>query len=357
MTLRKKILLINPYIAEYRIPIFIGIANRYDLTILHSGKKIERNEINFKQLYNNQIKIGPFYISKLNLHKICNKFDVIISDGNIRYLDRILLVLNQYRKYKWIYWGIGVSASYNKKFDQDTKFDFIRNMIFKRADCNIFYSNYPILKYLQAGFSKDTLFVANNTTAVCYNENLNFEKDSLLFVGTLYKQKRIYELLNAYLYVSKTINDLLPLYIIGNGEEYENIDHWIKVQSLENKIILVGALFEQEKLEKYFRKALACISPGQAGLSVLTSMGYGTPFITKYDAITGGEIFNITNQITGIIYTNDNELSNIIIDISNNKKKYIEMGLEARKFYLENRRPEQMIDSLISGIDYCLKKD
>jgi len=38
--------------------------------------------------------------------------------------------------------GIGVSASYNKQFDKDTTFDFLRHFVFKKADANIFYSDY-----------------------------------------------------------------------------------------------------------------------------------------------------------------------------------------------------------------------
>ncbi|MFA6550666.1 MAG: glycosyltransferase, partial [Candidatus Gracilibacteria bacterium] len=296
---KKKILIIYPQLFSYRIPIFNLLAEKYDLTVLHSGKEIKENVNNIKQIIVPIKKIGPFSLYMLNLHKICNRYEVIISEGTTRYLDRNLLILNRFRSYKWINWGIGVSASYDKKFDENKRFDIVRHIIYKLSDASIFYSDYPIYKYISAGLDGSSLFVANNTTAVSYDENIEFEKDSILFIGTLYRAKKIYDLLEAYREASKKLKKSLFLNIVGGGDEYENIQQWIKDNGFENSINLIGPLFDQEKLEPYFRKAFACISPGQAGLSVLTSMGYGTPFVTSKDAITGGEIFNIDNGKNG----------------------------------------------------------
>lgn len=346
-----KVLLINQLITDYRLPIFNLLGEKVDLTVAHSGKVRIEKGINFKQLIIPKKNIGPFIVSSTNLHKLCEQYDVIISDGNIRYIDRNFLMLNPFKSYKWINWGIGVSASYDKQFDQDTKFDFIRNLIFKRADAQVFYTDYPVQKYVKAGFDPESLFVANNTTFISFDTNKSYQKYKLLFVGTLYKQKKIYELLNAYLQYSKTNANSLPLDIIGNGDEYDNIKNWIAENKLETKITLHGAIFDQEVLQKYFREAFACISPGQAGLSVLTSMGYGTPFITKKDAITGGEIFNISHNNTGVVYENSSELVNILKDIDQKPEKYIQMGQNAREFYLQYRKPEQMVEGLF---DACL---
>ncbi len=352
MVKKKNVLIIYPQLFRYRIPIFNILAEKYDLTVLHSGKEIKDNTDNIKQIIIPIKKIGPFSVFFVNLHKICKNYDVVISEGTTRYLDRNLLIINRFRRYKWINWGIGVSASYEKKFDANKRFDGVRYFLYKLSDASIFYSDYPVERYVSVGFDRSTLFVANNTTAVSYNENVEYEKDSLLFIGTLYKEKNIYALLEAYQEASKMTKNRLPLNIIGGGDEYENIQQWVKNNGFANSINLVGPLFDQGKLEPYFRKAFACISPGQAGLSVLTSMGYGTPFVTTRDAITGGEIFNIENGRTGVLYDKPEELKDVICDISDNPSKYIQMGKEARKYYLDNRRPDQMASAIIDAIEY-----
>jgi glycosyltransferase involved in cell wall biosynthesis len=351
-----KVLLINPLIPDYRIPIFNLIGSKHDLTVLHSGNI--RNEENyfFKQVYFENKKIGPFFWSSINLNRICKKYDIIISEANIRYLDRNLLIINPLRKYKWISWGIGVSASYDKKIGENKIFDFFRFLIFKKTNALIFYSNFPIARYLKAGFNKESIFVANNTTEVNYDVEIDFLKEYILFVGTLYAQKNIYYLLDAYKAYSLISIKPIVLHIIGNGPEKENIEKYIKLNKLENNILLHGAVYDQDILQKYFRSSLACISPGQAGLSVLTSMGYGTPFVTKSDAITGGEIFNIINNENGIIFNKYEDLIDILFDIEQNKEKYIKYGLNARKFYIENRLPEMMANEFINACNFVFKK-
>jgi glycosyltransferase involved in cell wall biosynthesis len=347
-----RVLLLNPLIPDYRIAIFNLLGEKVDLTIAHSAKIRTEKNLQFKQKYLPLKHLGPFSFYPINLHKLCKQYDVVISEGNIRYLDRNILILNPFRKYKWINWGIGVSASYNKLFDQDKKFDAIRHFIFKRANAQIFYSEYPVQKYKNAGFNSDSLFVANNTTFVSFNNDREYPKYKILFVGTLYKQKKIYELLEAYLNYSKLSKNCLPLEIIGNGDEFERIKNWIDEKNIQTKIILHGAIFDHQILEKHFREAIACISPGQAGLSVLTSMGYGTPFITQKEAITGGEIFNIIDQYNGILYASHEELNDIMEDIEMNKEKYLKMGENARNFYLKQRLPEQMVEAIYNACKF-----
>ena len=146
----------------------------------------------------------------------------------------------------------------------------------------------------------------------------------------------------------------IDLHIIGTGSEFDNICNYIVTNNLSNRIHMHGAIYDHNILEQYFRSAFACISPGQAGLSVLTSMGYGTAFITKKNAITGGEIFNIIDNFNGILYNNDEDLFNILLDIDNNKKKFIDFGKNARKYYVDNRQPEMMVDVFFKAFTYVI---
>lgn len=83
-------------------------------------------------------------------------------------------------------------------------------------------------------------------------------------------------------------------------------------------------------------------------------MGYGVPYITSKDAYTGGERFNIHNNIDGILMNDLSELTSIVKDISDNPNKYIEMGAKAKSYYNANRTPQHMADGLWNAVCYAL---
>lgn len=80
-------------------------------------------------------------------------------------------------------------------------------------------------------------------------------------------------------------------------------------------IVFHGAIYDENVLAERFAQALLCISPTQGGLSVPKSMGYGVPFVTRKDSITGGEIYHITPGVNGIMYVKDEELTSVISDV------------------------------------------
>ncbi|MCE5319777.1 MAG: glycosyltransferase [Bacteroidales bacterium] len=348
-----KILILYNNLFHYRIPIFNLLAEKCSLTVAYSIGPDTKETLNFNVIKLPILNYSKFFIHKDNIFKLCQNFDVVIAYGDIAWLKLSTLTFHKKRKFRVIYWTIGVSASYDKKFDSISKWDFVRDYFYRRADGLIFYSDYPLSKYISRGFAKEKLFVAPNTVEVI--NDIEYEiihKDSILFIGTLYMQKGILDLLENYKLAYSCNSQILPLNIIGGGKEYDKIDKWINDNELNNKISLLGPIFDSKKKSEYFKRAVACISPKQAGLSVLESMGYGIPYITMHDAITGGERLNIQNGINGILMNNISQLKNIILDISENEEKFIKMGENALKFYREKRKPEDMANALYSAALY-----
>src|SRR5690606_28214771 len=153
-----------------------------------AGKKFD-----FKTLYTPGYDIGPLFFHRTNLKKLAQDYDVVIAISNVRWISLMLLSLKR-RKFKFILWGIGVSASYENKLDSKTTWDRVRFFFAKKADAILFYSSYPIKKYIENGIAREKLFVANNTVAIDEHFNLaetENSKTDFLFIGTLYPQKGI----------------------------------------------------------------------------------------------------------------------------------------------------------------------
>jgi len=351
-TKKKKVLIIYNHLIHYRIPITKLLAEKCDLTVVYSLGSDPKEEFNFKVIKLPVIKFNRFVIHKTNLYKICQNFDVVIAYGDIAWLKLSGLAFRKKRRFKLLFWTIGVSASYDKKFDAVSRWDSVRDLFYKKADGLIFYTDYPIQKYISRGYKENKLFVAPNTVEVFQGEKAKMNnKDIILFIGTLYMQKGILSLLENYKFAYDINQNIFPLIIIGGGPEFEEINSWITNNQLHEKVYLKGPIYDVNVKAEYFQRSLACISPFQAGLTVLESMGYGVPFITMFDAITGGERLNIVNNINGILMQKSDELRDILLDISNNEDKYIIMGANALKKYNSSRTPMHMANGLFEAIN------
>jgi glycosyltransferase involved in cell wall biosynthesis len=211
------------------------------------------------------------------------------------------------------------------------------------------------LKYIKV--SKKKLFVAHNTVAVHPFEKLPefTNRNTILFVGTLYKQKGIEELLLAYENAYSVEKKLPRLIIIGNGPELNSIKSFIAKHKLIDQIEILGAIYDEAILMQHFFCSIVCVSPTQAGLSVLKSMGYGVPFVTRIDSITGGERLNILNGENGVFYNNADELTNILLEVVRNPEKFKKMSANAREHYLNNATPEKMAQGALDAINFVIQ--
>jgi hypothetical protein len=124
-----KVAIINPVLPHYRVPLMKILGNSWDLTYFHFGADINNIDLNFNLIKLEQVSIGPFLVSKSFLYSKLIHFDVVISEANLRYLDRLILMINPFRSFKWINWGIGVSASYDRKFGAFSFSNYLRTIL------------------------------------------------------------------------------------------------------------------------------------------------------------------------------------------------------------------------------------
>ncbi len=351
---KPKVIILYNRIFHYRIPVWNLLTQYCDLTVTYSegdGSIPKGNVCKFHIIYLPIWKINNrLVIHKNNIRQLTKNYDAVIAYGDIAWIK--FSTLPWFNKTKVIYHTLGVSASYGKGYDEHKEWDRIRSFFYSKADAIAFYTEYPIEKYVRLGIPRKKMFVAPNTVEV-HPIKGNLIKDSILFIGTLYRQKGIMSLLEAFLKL-RNLSGLPKLRIIGNGPDYDVIRKWIEDKEMDDIVEMMGAVYDIDEKAKFFAKAYACISPQQAGLSVLESMGYGVPFISTRDAITGGELQNIHNGIDGIILDGEYKLTDVIRDIAQNKDRYVEMGRKAQQFYNENRTPQHMADGLWAALSYAM---
>lgn len=346
----KKILIITgENLKHYRVEMYNLLCDRYNITFAHTGNKVDNAK--FTQLKIVNKVLGPFnkYINLPDL----STYHTVIFPFNIRLINLYYYLIKP-NKFKLLLFGIGVTASYTRQYDHEKRLDFIKRFFLKKSDGAIFYEHYPLIKFQSQKINPNKLFPAYNTVLPPTNFQFSSKTfETFIFIGTLYKQKKIYDLLYAYERLFNKMGQNTPkLEIIGDGIEYSNIKSWIYKNKLTSNVILHGELINDVNLSPIFKRAIVCISPGQAGLSVQKCFSYGIPFVTTKRAITGGELFSIINKTNGFLYDGSIEhLSKIMFDLSSDVYDIKKISQRAFSFYNNFRTPEIWRDAFCDAIE------
>lgn len=343
----KKILILQNTLLHYRKSLYNELAKYYDITILHSGKKTVIEHDKYKEILKKKSKIGPFIFQSGVLSEVQkDSYDVIIAMLDLHWITNIFSMYFHNKKSKFIWWGSWLTNNYFA--------DKIKIFLTNQKYPSIFYSQDAKNSFVGAGVDEKKLFVANNTYDVgerirCYE---NKTKNSILFVGSLDKRKQLDVLIRAYFNIKGKIPSTITLVIVGAGEEIDNLKILVKKLNLSNFVKFKGKVNNRTKLLNFYKQAIVSVSFGQAGLSVLQSLGFGVPFITKLNAISGGEKTNIQQGENGfLIKDNIHSLESILLKLCLDIDYSRRLGENAYNYYSENCTIKKMAQSFTIAIE------
>jgi len=177
-------------------------------------------------------------------------------------------------------------------------------------------------------------------------------KDTILFVGTLNTRKENDILISSFNNIINKIPKNICLSFIGDGDQLLNLSNQVKSYQIQSRVKFYGRIEDVNKLKDFYKRAIVSVSFGQSGLSVLQSLGYGVPFLTKKNSVSGGEKTNIINDFNGI-FCEDNQKSletsliKLCLDIEFSKK----LGKNAFDYYTKYCTIENMTQGFIDAIE------
>lgn len=353
----KKLLIFQNELSAYNVPVYNNIAQHYDLTLAFYLNDKAKTSCDFKKIKLSSYKIGPFRIVKGAI-RLASSYDVVCIIPNLRNITYSILPFLPHKN-KVVNWSIGFRASYTNPYITNRKHvlaDKLFQSVLNHCDSSIFYMDKA--KEFWDGTSLDLsrVFIAPNTTEVIPIDIKPEIKKDILFVGTLYKGKGLDLLLNAFRIAAEKNKVQNKLHIVGDGAERSTLEEYVKQHNMTDNVIFHGAIYDEKMLADRFAHALICVSPTQGGLSVPKSMGYGVPFVTRKDAITGGEIYHITSNENGIIYNKDEDLIKILEDCYRNPSKYILMGGKAKEYYDKHATINHMAQGAIQAFEFALNR-
>lgn len=336
-----KVAIIQPVIPSYRIALFDYLAQFMDLDITCFYSKGNRYDAkNFGQdlvVKNEEVpalyfpfRAPPAY-QQIVWRVIKGNFDVVVCSQSINNIATLTLwFLRKMFGYKFVWWGIGFDP-YRQK-DPYTKPEtlmgksavMIKDYLWKRSDSLLVYSEEGKRYSLERNIPEDKISVLKNTIHVEQLQNdaknvtpvalmairkeLQLDDSSFvyLFVGRLHKRKEVPFLIKAYSTIASELKDT-KLIIVGDGEDYPLTQRLITEFGLQKQVLLVGAVYDKNRLAELFLTCDVVTLPGQVGLTVIHSFAYGKPVITKKSISYSPELEYLRDGCNGII-VQDNEV-------------------------------------------------
>lgn len=109
-------------------------------------------------------------------------------------------------------------------------------------------------------------------------------------VGRLIDEKRPRLVLDAFEQALAALPDETKLVFVGDGGLRESLESAADERGLAERVVFRGHVAALDDLRRVYGPAIASVSPGTAGLSVIQSLGFGVPAIVTDDARHGPEI-------------------------------------------------------------------
>ncbi len=355
MKKKLKILFLQNRLPHYRVDLYESLHSLDNLEIAVAYSYGEQAAgASFRQIVLPAAPGGSF-VRHEGLYKLCCSFDVVIAMFDIRWLTFGKLSLMRSRPFRLIYWGIGVSTE--KGYDAGFLFDPVRYLWAHLSDAVVFYSEYPVRKYRRALVSSRKMFVAPNTVrTVLSGDYMQKRADSVrnrfVFIGSLSGRKHIHRLITSFARLHKKF-PFIGLDIVGQGAGLPGIEAQLEEEGIRHACRIHGQINDDARLSAIFQHALACVSPGQAGLSVLKSFSFATPFIAGSGAMTGGELFAIKDGTNGFIYPGINStLDDCMTRLIESPSLADQLSLNAFHTYWRQRTMEHIRDGFMAAITF-----
>lgn len=343
--MKKKVLIIQNIIPHYRKALYNLLSNDYNVTVAHSGEATVSLSDMYKEIVLPVYKVGPLNFQVGLLKEVIKEYEVIISMCDLHWPLNFYPLIRFSKRKKFILWGSWLT---NKPI-----VDWLKIYFASKADANIFYCLKDKEIFLKANVTEKKLFVANNTFDVGHRSKsyLHERKFRILFVGTLDERKENDILIKAFNNIYDKTGIYINLTIIGEGPTKSDLVTLVRHLNITERICFEGKITDSKMLLKFYSESIVSVSYGQAGLSVLQSLGFGVPFITKINAISGGEKTNIIDGFNGFFCDGSQaDLERTLLLLCNDLQRARTMGENAFDYYSNNCTIEIMANGFIEAI-------
>jgi glycosyltransferase involved in cell wall biosynthesis len=173
-----------------------------------------------------------------------------------------------------------------------------------------------------------------------------------LFVGRLVAEKKPQLLLDAFQRAAPRLANDVRLRFVGHGPLRSQL---LKSTSphLRDRIDLVGPVTDREKLGLFYASAIASVSPGYVGLSLIQSLSFGVPMLIAHDEPHSPEIEAARPDLNARFFTANSEarLADALVSFAAQRDEWA----GRRQLIADSCRALYSIERTVDGVSSALQ--
>jgi len=207
--------------------------------------------------------------------------DVAIMELNPRVLSTWLALLaRRARRKPSVLWGHAWSRA-----GKGAATNVLRRAIRKLADATLAYSATEARELRQLTPGANVVAVPNALYSRGLMQSVVADDvgSAFVFVGRLVPAKKPALLLEAFAEARRSLPAGASLILVGEGPLRQELEGRVATLGVQSQVTFRGHVNDWQGLQRIYGEALASVSPGYVGLSLIQSLSFGIPMIIARD--------------------------------------------------------------------------
>ena len=259
----------------------------------------------------------------------------------------LALIVRRIRRRRTILWGHAWP-----RHGRASRTDVIRRIMRLLADTMIVYTETEA-KQLRAASNIDVVAAPNALyRAEEIGPVISGEPTDFLFVGRLSPAKKPDLLLEAFRLAEPRLSHDVRLVFVGDGPLRESLETRAQRAGLSDRVEFLGHISGTDDLRLAYGRAIASVSPGYVGLSLIQSLGYGVPMLIARDEPHAPEIEAVVEDENAILFREDapDELASLLITTAERRELWLSRRSSIAGHIRSTYSVEKMVAAFVTGL-------
>lgn len=236
---------------------------------------------------------------------------------------------------------------------RSSRSDVVRHLLRRLADTLVVYMDAEV-RELRERMPKADVVAAPNAL---YLESeiapaMPARARDFVCVGRLVPAKKVELLLEAFAIAVERLPADVRLVYVGDGPLRASLEARATDLGIRDRVVFLGHLGDIDDLRSAYAEAIASVSPGYVGLSLIQSIGFGVPMLAAREEPHAPEIAAAVEGESVRFFPSDSPhaLASLLVAMAKERQSWLSRRAEISRFARETHSVENMVESFVSAL-------